>query len=58
MFTFNWFGHQSRLALARVVCMTGHLPALSSVFASSYPIVFCKFLRVSANLSALHHKGK
>jgi hypothetical protein len=31
------------------VCITGHLPALSSVFA---------FLRVSANLSALHHKGK
>src|SRR5262245_56050258 len=36
MFTFNW-RHQSRLALPRVVCMTGHLPALSSVFASMCP---------------------
>src|SRR5262249_1843774 len=29
---FSWFGHQSRF----VLCMTGHLPALSSVFASMF----------------------
>src|SRR5207244_5467684 len=31
---FSWFGHQSRFVL--VVCMIGHLPALSSVFASIF----------------------
>ena len=32
---FSWFGHQSRFA--KLVCMTGHLPALlSSVFASIF----------------------
>jgi hypothetical protein len=32
---FSWFGHQSRLDLTPTfVCMTGHLPALLSVFAS------------------------
>src|SRR5262249_48342150 len=29
---FSWFGHQSRF----VLCMTGHLPARSSVFASMF----------------------
>src|SRR5262249_26351419 len=29
---FSWFGHQSRF----VLCMTGHLPAFSSVFASMF----------------------
>ena len=31
---FNWSGHQSRLV--KLVCMTGHLPARSSVFASMF----------------------
>jgi hypothetical protein len=36
---FNWFGHQSLLDLIPtfvVPCMTGHLPALLSVFASIF----------------------
>src|SRR6476619_493848 len=32
---FSWFGHQSRFVLPTiVVCITGHFPAASSVFAS------------------------
>src|ERR1700757_2528188 len=32
---FSWFGHQSRFVLpAKVECITGHFPAVSSVFAS------------------------
>src|ERR1700693_703574 len=36
---FNWFGHQSLFDLIPtfvVPCMTGHLPAFSSVFASMF----------------------
>jgi hypothetical protein len=36
MFTFNWFGHQSRFTLEGGVLANGHFPALSSVFASMF----------------------
>src|SRR5664280_2430141 len=34
-FTFNWFGHQSRLDLSPGVCATGHLLSFSTLFSPS-----------------------